>query len=167
MDRLSFSLSADQRDGFRLGTAATRQRLLFGTLPPGGGFTPFGAAHATTVSGRQTFATVDPVFTKGLEDIPLLEARPLGSASLAARSLTRHFRAAAEMRARSHFRRFRERSFSRKAVPRYVGIAIRVPQANRPRSNTSGHSRCSILLEKAGEVAGKAEAQNLPRRPHE
>lgn len=59
--------------------AASRQKLLLGTSPPGGGFTPFGDAFARTVNQHQTLALVDPVFTKGsLENIPMLEAGRLG-----------------------------------------------------------------------------------------
>ncbi|GJD66938.1 hypothetical protein MPEAHAMD_7137 [Methylobacterium frigidaeris] len=54
-------------------------KLLLGTSPPGGGFTPFGDAFAPTINERQHEVVVEPVFTKGsLENIPMLEEGRLG-----------------------------------------------------------------------------------------
>ena len=48
--------------------------LTLGTSPPGGGFTPYGAAFAATVNELEPSVEIQPVNTKGsTENIPLLE----------------------------------------------------------------------------------------------
>ncbi|KDR25631.1 TAXI family TRAP transporter solute-binding subunit [Caballeronia grimmiae] len=77
--RLWLGASAALLAGCTTGTGRiagpSKTRLLLGTSPPGGGFTPFGDALAATVNERDDAVAIEPVFTKGTtENIPMLES---------------------------------------------------------------------------------------------